>query len=640
MQDLHKNTTFRFLGITDETFHFMEDFDLKDATCWARFVEQYRVKADQKDRGWKGEFWGKMMRGASLVYAYTKNDTLYEVLAQTIVDMIESAEESGRISTYPQEKEFDGWDMWSRKYILLGMQYFLEICKDKSLADRIILSMKGQVDYLISKIGNSEDGKVPITETSNFFRGLNSSSILEPIVRLYRLTGEARYLQFATYIVECGGTSVANIFKLAYEGKMYPYQYPLTKAYEMISCFEGLLQYYFVTGEAWCKEAVIHFAEQVLETDFTIIGSSGCTHELFDHSTVRQANTNNGEKMQETCVTVTLMKFFYQMALFTGEGKYVDAFERSYYNAYLGAVNTEKNIGIDVTKIFFGAYPNAIAGALPFDSYSPLTAGVRGVWIGGVQEMHDHHYYGCCACIGSAGIGMVPKMAFWRKTDGFSLNLYIPGMIRSETPKGQKISFFLETEYPKHGQVKIKLGLEEAEEFALSLRIPAWSKDIGLIGCNGIVEAENGFVRICKEWKNGDEVCLTFDMRTKAIYPIAYGSQILMTDIVYEHNYMVPVYDEEDPLAKNHIALRRGPIVLAAENRLGYNVDNAFDILVGADGYVDVSLPQVDKAPYKHLIEVEVPLKNGMSMRLTDYSSAGKLWNEKSKMAAWIRTKL
>ena len=57
MQDLHNNTTFQFDGITDETFRFVEQFHLTDATCWKRFVEQYREKADGKDRGWKGEFW-------------------------------------------------------------------------------------------------------------------------------------------------------------------------------------------------------------------------------------------------------------------------------------------------------------------------------------------------------------------------------------------------------------------------------------------------------------------------------------------------------------------------------------------------------------------------------------------------------
>lgn len=106
---------------------------------------------------------------------------------------------------------------------------------------------------------------------------------------------------------------MANLFALAYEDKLCPYQYPMTKAYEMISCFEGLLEYWKVTQTPWHKEAVLRFAKKLLESDFTVIGSSGCTHELFDHSTVRQAGAPGGELMQETCVTVTLMKFFWSL---------------------------------------------------------------------------------------------------------------------------------------------------------------------------------------------------------------------------------------------------------------------------------------------------------------------------------------
>ena len=119
-------------------------------------------------------------------------------------------------------------------------------------------------------------------------------------------------------------------------------EYPITKAYEMSSCFMGLLEYYRITGVERYRTAVENFAAKVLENDFTIAGSGGLGHELFDHSAVRQANPNIGDTPQETCVTVTLMQLFSQLALFTGDPKYLDAFERSLYNAYLGAVNTEK----------------------------------------------------------------------------------------------------------------------------------------------------------------------------------------------------------------------------------------------------------------------------------------------------------
>ena len=414
-----KDTKYDFKGIVDESIRHIERIQLLNSDLWNRFVNQYRTEADS-DGGWRGEYWGKMMRGATFVYSYTRDEELYSMLAQTVEDMIESVDSLGRISSYPAENEFRGWDMWCRKYVLLGMQYFLEICRDESLEKRIIASMCTQVDYIASKIGDGE-GQTKITHTSNFWRGLNASSILEPVVRLYMLTENKTYLALAEHIIGHGCIDIGNIFEYALADGLYPYQYPVTKAYEMISCFEGLLEYYRLTGDEKHKKAVVSFANKMLETDFTVIGSGGCTHELFDHSTVRQANTTNGNIAQETCVTVTMMKFMYQVHLVTGDPKYVDAFERSLYNAYLGAVNTNKKVCYEVLT------PECVKEPMPFDSYSPLTADRRGKGVGGLRFMSDNHYYGCCACIGSAGIGLVSKMHLMTTPDGIALNLFIGG---------------------------------------------------------------------------------------------------------------------------------------------------------------------------------------------------------------------
>lgn len=629
------DNTYRYEGFIDEAFSFIQDFQLMDPTQWARFVEQFRMEDANFDRGWRGEYWGKMMRGACFVYSYTKNPELYQILSETVWDMISTADENGRISAYGVYHEFDGWDIWERKYVLLGMQYFYEICEDEKLRQAIVNSMCGQVDYIMTKIGDPKvfPKKIQITKATRNWRGLNSSSLLEPIVRLYTLTGEQRFFDFATYIVEQGGTDVANIFKLAYEDHFAPYQYPATKAYEMTSCFEGLLEYYRVTGNEYYKTAIINFANRVLETDFTVIGSGGMDHELFDHSTVRQANTKGVLKCQETCVTVTLMKFFYQVHLLTGDPKYVDAFERAMYNGYLGAINTEKVVEPDMKE----KHPECVLQPLHFDSYSPLTAGRRGVTIGGFRVMADNHYYGCCACIGSAGIGLVPKVQLLTTEKGFALNLYICGEATSTTPAGQKVKFTLDTAYPKHGSVKITVSLEQPEAFQLKLRNPEWNKQTSLTVCGAAQEITEGYLILDREWKNGDTVEFELDMRTEAIRPIPYGSEFLMNVVVWGANYIVQSYDEEDPIAHKHIALRRGPVMLAQENRLGYTVDDPIDVKVSEDGYVEVELSE-GKAPYKNILECQVPLTDGTKMTVTDYASAGKLWTDESKMAVWMLT--
>ncbi len=631
---MKNQNSYQFNGIIDRSVKFIEEFQLLRADLWKRFVQQFKEDADFEG-GWRGEYWGKMMRGACFVYRYSRNLELYEILTDTIKDMLSAQEASGRISSYGTDHEFEAWDLWSRKYVLLGMQYYLEICEDPVLSGQLVDSMCRQVDYIMERIGDPKEGKLLITKATRHWRGLNSSSILEPIVRLYNLTKEQKYFDFATYIVECGGTDVVNIFELAYEDKLYPYQYPVTKAYEMTSCFEGLLEYYYVTKEEKYKTSIINFANKVLESDFTVIGCCGCTHELFDHSSVRQANTTNGATMQETCVTVTLMKFFYHLTLLTGEGKYADAFETSLYNAYLGSINTEKVI----EPMLLENHPDWCIEPLPFDSYSPLTAGTRGNGIGGLRLMSDNHYYGCCACIGAAGLGLVPMMALMNTERGITLNLYIDGHMETLTPASNPLVIKLKTDYPVSGKINIILEPHQPEQFELRIRIPAWSKKNMLMINGEAAWVTDGYVTLDRSWFFGDCIELTLDMRTACIKPISYGHQVLMNHVVWGANYVIPTYDEEDPLAKRHRAFRRGPIILAQDNRLGYSVDEPADILVGEDGYVDVTFPEKKISPYECMMELAVPLADGSKMHVTDYASAGKLWTEESKMAAWMLVK-
>lgn len=626
---IDRNNRYVYEGLIKDAFTFVEKEQLLRSELWARFADQFRDDADFEN-GWRGEYWGKMMRGACFVYHATQNEKLYQCLTETVEDMLEKADESGRISSYGIHHEFKGWDIWCRKYVLLGMQYFWEICKDEELKQKLIVSMRGQMDYMIEKIG---DGKIPICAASDNWRGLNSCSVLEPVVRLYSLTGEKRYLDFASYIVNIGGTSVANLFELAYEDGLYPYQYPVTKAYEMMSCFEGLLEYYRVTGIEKYKTAVINFANKILESDFTVIGSSGCTHELFDHSTVRQTNTTNGAIQQETCVTVTLMKFLHQVLLLTGDSKYADAVEISLYNAYLGAFNTEKVIEPTIRK----EYPDSCMEPLPFDSYSPLTSGTRGNGVGGLRRMRDNHYYGCCAAIGSAGLGLVPYMQMHATRAGVALNLFVAGTIKGTTPNGKAFALVTETDYPKSGSIKIKMQMEESEHFEIKIRNPKWSKTTKITVNQIPVKVGDGYIAIKRTWGSGDEISIELDMRTEAIFPISYGTDILMNRVIWHENYIVPTFDTEDPLGKHHIALRRGPLMLAQDTRLGYSTDVPVDICVDESGFVNTSSCEV--TTYPHMIAVNVPLTDGSLMPVTDYASAGKLWTEKSKMAVWMRTK-
>lgn len=338
-----ENGSQKYRGLTDDNVTFVMDDQLKNKDLWQKFVEVFAEKSDDKDNGWRGEYFGKMMRGACLTYKYRPDEELYEILSATVKGLLGTQDGFGRITTYSVDKEFNGWDMWVRKYVIVGCLYFYGICCDDAFKAEILSAMTKHVDYLISKIGK-EKGKISILDTSMWYGGLNSSSILEPIVELYKLTGERRFLDFAKYILSEGGCKGGNLIELALSGEKMPFQYPEVKAYEMMSFFEGALAYYEVTGEEKYFNAVTKFSDAVLKSDITIIGSAGCTHELFDNSAAKQTDeVEDGTIMQETCVTVTWMRLQERLLRLTGNEMYAENIEKSAYNALNGSLNLFNN---------------------------------------------------------------------------------------------------------------------------------------------------------------------------------------------------------------------------------------------------------------------------------------------------------
>ncbi len=594
---------FSYNGIIDAAIRHIQSIQLLRGDLWRAFVEQFRTHPDDKTFSWKGEYWGKMMRGAVFTYQYTADEELYKVLCETVRDLISTQDSLGRISTYSVDAEFNGWDLWCRKYVLLGFQYFLDICRDEALKDEIIETMKKHADYIMSLVGSPSEGKREITLCSQHWMGLNSSSILEPFVRLYNLTGEKKYLDFSTYIVDCGGITEGSIFELAYQNELYPYQYPTTKAYEMMSCFEGLLEYYRVTKIEKYKTAVVNFAKKVLESDITLIGCSGCTHELFDFSAKRQTTTDYFDIMQETCVTVTWMKFCRQVLCITGDASFADAIEISTYNAMLGSVNT---------------YNKKNLNGFAFDSYAPLFMDIRSKKSGGFQPMDtDVPSYGCCACIGSAGTALMGLSSVMQGNDGLYMNLYIPGTVSAKTPAGTDICLKVDTQYPV--DEKINIFVQKAtgeEEFSLYFRIPSWCERATLNVCGDDIKiTHSGYFKVTRKWKCCDKIILTLGMDMKVTLPPFGGA---------------------DENGKTLVALTRGPLTFARDARLGEAIDGIVDIEHDENMVVKCEKTNAD---FDVLCAFKIYNKDGSCFTVIDFQSAGKTWDEKSYMTVWMPTK-
>lgn len=533
--------------------------------------------------------------------------------------LLKTQDANGRFSTYSVEEEFQGWDMWSRKYVLLGLIHYYEICKDETMKAKVLAAEERHLTYIIAHV-EKEEGKKSITQTSKLWRGINSSSILEPVVRLYTLTGNHNYLDFAGYIVSNGGAEGFNIFEAAYEDKLYPYQYPVVKAYELMSCFEGLIEYFNVTGISKWRVAAHNFMDKLLESEAMIVGGSGCRHELFNHSSLMQTYTKSDGILLETCVTVTWMKLLYRVYLLTGDPKYMDAFEVSAYNALLGSVNTENaTCGPETTfdepryREVYDRYVNARNGeGQIFDSYSPLRADIRGRAVGGFKAMDENRAYcGCCVAIGAAGMALMPLASAECKEDKLSMTMYFPGSIHTQIGD-TAVELKILTAYPGTGDISIDIYPEQEILFSMSLRIPKFSTATQ-VNVNGepvkkCVEAGK-FFTIERFWKKGDTIRLTLDMNPR----LRFGEE-----------------NEDDPQSKDHVAVLYGPLALARDKRLGAE-DTPVIVKNG-----QLSLQTTRHIPFLCQCAFDVTI-DGKTFPMVDYASAGKTWRRDSEMEVWMK---
>ncbi len=579
-----------FGGVMDKWARFIEENQLMNESDWALFVKQFTGPNDDFDRGWRGEYFGKMMRGACMTYLYTKNERLYGILEKAARGILETQCESGRISTYSVEKEFDGWDMWSRKYVLLGLLHFHEICRSDELKKEIETALTRHLDYIAERIGEGE--KINVGATSHLWLGINSASILEPVMRMYNLTGKKSYLDLARHIVTFLTEGEANIVTLALENKLMPYQYPVNKAYEMMSCFEGIIEYYRATGEEQWKRAAISFVDALVKSDITIIGCAGCYEESFDNAVRTQTDATITVIMQETCVTVTWMKLCTQLLLLTGDGKYADLIERSVYNALYGAVNSDKIM---------------TNGGYMFDSYSPLTAGVRGRAVGGRKKISDDRYYGCCVAIGAAGTSLPLHIAVMPVKNGAAVNMYESG---KAVVNG--LSLEIKTAYPVDGRIEITVTDSVSDKKALALRIPEFSGDKTKISLNGEcleINIVNGYFVIERVWEKSDKIEIIFHMSPRTIKAI--GAE-----------------GKED--SKNYFAVKYGPLVLATDARITE---------VGiSHGYGSIEIIPKESPNLDCLFRADVKI-GSETVDMIDYGSAGKTWTDASLTEAWLKMK-
>ncbi len=569
----------------------------------APFMEKTETKG-----WWQTEFWGKWMHSAIPYSHYAPSDRMYNAIETGIGNILESQEPSGYIGNYPDELRCgEGWDVWGMKYTLMGLLHDYDNEQRGGWVSRMNVPLdaaKKLCDYVIAEIGpNGRRGR-ELWQTGNW-SGYASSSILEPVVWLYRRTNDKKYLDFADYIVKgmtepekgprlldlaLKGVSVADRNDKGYTQDAdwaYVCKHGRSKAYEMMSCYQGILDYVEEKEKLdGCTEALrnlrkaaIMTADDIVKEEINLAGGCACS-EAWYHGARKQHLPYL--RLHETCVTTTWMRFCEKLLEVTDDPKWADELEKTFYNAYLAAMKPDGS---------------------EFAGYTPLS-GNR--WHG---QHHCYMHTDCCTANGPRGFLCFLKELCRNDGKTATFNFYASALVKG---------FDMYSLYPRANYARIVSHTEGP--LVMRLRIPAWSAKT-VVKVNGAAQEgvkPGSYFSVSRDWKLGDIVEISFDMPVVAH--------------VIDHS----------------VAFTRGPVLLARDSRFADgDMTEPFRRGVVADGkrmdgFSAVRTPSDD---IWMAFSATLPIgshhenpegANGLAVMFCDYASAGNLWQPSNYYRTWF----
>jgi uncharacterized protein len=145
---------------------------------WAQNPEPLvAIVRNHNDQGdWRGEYWGKWYTSAVLGYACQPTAERRAQLEKVLREVIKSQGPDGYLGPYEEKDRLTVWDIWCRKYVLLGLLAAYDLTGDKTALE----AAGRDADNLIDDL---ERGKIKIVEIGvPELKGVANSSIIEPMV--------------------------------------------------------------------------------------------------------------------------------------------------------------------------------------------------------------------------------------------------------------------------------------------------------------------------------------------------------------------------------------------------------------------------------------------------------------------------
>ncbi len=470
-------------------------------------------------------------------------DPELEALADGIIQRIQEGQlDDGYLNSYftaiePDQKwrNLRDWhELYNAGHLMESATAYYQATKKRTLLD----TLTRYADHIDARFGPGEQQR----------HGYCGHPEVElALVKLFRTTGERRYLNLAKYFVDERGQE-PNFFDIeaAERGddpkKFWATSYRYCQAHQPLreqntATGHSVRAAYLYTGAA---DIAAETGDRTLLDACRVIWDDLTSKQMYITGGLGPAHANEGftfgydlpneSAYAETCAAIALVFWAKSMFDIDPDSRYTDVMERALYNGTMAGVSYE---GRD----FF--YAN------PLTSYPYVNPHAHFSGINTAKHYRRVEWFECPCCPPNLArvVANVGTYFLSHNADTVYVHLYGQGTMSAPLAAGA-VQIEQQTRYPWDGEVNLTLHLNQPQSFRLALRIPDWCANYSIRVNSKTADAnvQRGYALLDRLWSSGDTVELNLSMPVERI--VAHPN--------VRHN-------------AGCVALQRGPIVYALE---------------------------------------------------------------------------
>ena len=492
----------------------------------SKTVETNRINAFDIENyhGERHIYWdsdvAKVLEGIANALTIQPDEKLLALLTEWIDKIVACQQNDGYLNSYfSGENASDRWKnlrSWHELYCAGHLMEAAVAAKDLPGGKKLLDAMCRYADYICDVFGPGKNQR----------RGWPGHEEIElALIRLFKATGNRRYLEQAQYFINDRGTT-PNVFleeDPGFSGMLTNLQADkpvreMTEAYghavRAVYLYTGMVDLASETNDSQLLAVCEKIFDNIRTRRMYVTGGIGSS--FRGETFTKDYDLANGSLMYaESCAAMGLVQLAYRLFNCTGKDIYLDVLETALYNS------VPAGISLAGEEFFYTNYLEVDSNLQTYNYGSP----VRQKW------------FSCSCCPTSFCRFLTQTGKFLYSVSDSEICVNIPAANSAEfSLHGQPVKLRIEGNYPYDG--KIRIFVESDASFSLRLRIPGWCRS-WQIRCGGIVYDTPVLSR---QWHTGDVVEFDLDMPIDTVFC--------------------------NPKVTNNtgrIALRRGPVVYALE---------------------------------------------------------------------------